>query len=49
MPKVIHCPCGHVVRAPSDPELVRAAQKHARDAHELDLTEDQALAMARPG
>jgi predicted small metal-binding protein len=46
--KVIVCPCGFMLRADSEPELVKRAQKHATDAHEMELTEEQALAMARP-
>jgi predicted small metal-binding protein len=46
MSKVIKCPCGMVVRARDDEALVTQAQKHARDAHALELTREQALAMA---
>ncbi len=46
--KVIVCPCGFVLRADNEPELVTQAQKHATDAHDMELTEEQALAMARP-
>jgi predicted small metal-binding protein len=48
MKKVIHCPCGFVVRAESDEALVAKAQQHARDAHSMELSREQALAMARP-
>ena len=48
MTKVIQCPCGFVVRAPNDQALVKDAQKHASELHGMQLTEDQALAMARP-
>jgi len=48
MSKIIRCPCGTVVRAGDDESLVAQAQKHAREAHAMDLTRDQALAMASP-
>jgi len=46
--KVIQCPCGFVVEAEGDEALVLRAQDHARREHGMDLTPDQALAMARP-
>jgi predicted small metal-binding protein len=46
--KVIQCPCGFVVEAEGDEALVRRAQEHARREHGMELTTDQALAMARP-
>jgi len=46
--KVIKCPCGTVVRARDDESLVAQAQKHAREIHDMDLTREQALAMAGP-
>jgi predicted small metal-binding protein len=48
MSKVIKCPCGTVVRARDDEALVTQAQKHARDAHAMELTREQVLAMASP-
>jgi hypothetical protein len=48
MTKVIKCPCGKVVRARDDESLVTQAQTHARDAHAMELTREQALAMASP-
>jgi predicted small metal-binding protein len=47
MPKIINCPCGFVVRGKTDDELVAAAQQHAKSTHGMDLTREQALAMAR--
>lgn len=46
MAKVIHCDCGYVVRGETDDELVADAQTHARDAHDMEITREQALAMA---
>ena len=48
MTKVINCDCGRVVRGDSDDELVAAAQKHAREAHGMELTREQVLSLALP-
>jgi predicted small metal-binding protein len=46
--KVIQCPCGFVIEAEGDQALVARAQDHAKKEHGMELTSDQALAMARP-
>lgn len=46
--KVIQCPCGYVVEAETEDDLVERAQRHARRVHEMDLSRDQVLAMAHP-
>lgn len=46
--KTIQCPCGYTLHGKDDEEVVRAAQQHAQQAHEMELTREQALAMARP-
>jgi predicted small metal-binding protein len=48
MTKIINCDCGHVVRGDTDDELVAAGQKHAREAHGMELTREQVLALAVP-
>jgi predicted small metal-binding protein len=48
MQKVITCPCGFVVRGDSDEEVVARAQEHARQVHQMELSRDQALSMAKP-
>jgi predicted small metal-binding protein len=48
MEKVINCPCGFIVEAENDDQLVKKAQEHAKQVHQMDLTREQALAMARP-
>lgn len=48
MKKVIHCPCGSVIEGQDDEEVVKKAQTHAREVHQMDLSREQALAMARP-
>lgn len=46
--KKLECPCGTVVRADDDAELVRLAQTHAREVHQMELTREQALEMVVP-
>ena len=48
MTRILNCDCGRVLRGDTDDELVAAAQKHAREAHGLELTRDQVLALAVP-
>jgi len=48
MSKVIRCPCGFVVRAESDNALVAKAQEHAKQAHGMELTPEEAMSMAQP-
>ena len=45
---MIQCDCGYVARGETDDELVADAQRHAREVHDMDLTREQALAMAQP-
>lgn len=46
--KVIQCPCGYVLHGDGNAEVVTAAQEHARSIHDQELSEEQALSMARP-
>ena len=48
MTKVVRCPCGTVIRASDDKDLVAQAQRHARDVHAMELTREQVLSMASP-
>ncbi len=48
MKKVIQCPCGSLIEGRDDDEVVKKAQEHARTIHGMELSRDQALAMARP-
>lgn len=48
MQKVIHCSCGFVVNGENDEQLVAKAQQHAKEVHQMELSREQALAMARP-
>jgi predicted small metal-binding protein len=47
MAKIMQCDCGHVVRGETDDELVANVQKHAREVHDMEITREQVLAMAR--
>ena len=48
MAKVVNCPCGEVMRAETDDELIRVVQKHGKDVHSQDVGREEVLAMARP-
>lgn len=48
MAKVIQCPCGYSIREEDDVALVRAAQAHAKSVHDIEMSEAEALAMAKP-
>ena len=43
---VINCECGVVVRGATDEELVVNAQDHAKSAHAMTITAEQAMALA---
>jgi predicted small metal-binding protein len=43
----IECPCGAVLRAHDEDAVVIVAQEHARSVHDMELTDDDARAMAR--
>ncbi|MSP78453.1 MAG: DUF1059 domain-containing protein, partial [Dehalococcoidia bacterium] len=44
----VSCECGVVIKGRDDDELVRQAQRHAREAHRIQITREQVLAMVRP-
>ena len=46
--KIIECPCGFVLEGPDDDAVVAAAQQHATETHDMELSREQALSMARP-
>lgn len=48
MKKVIQCPCGTVIEGASDDDVVEKAQEHAKTIHNMELSREQALSMARP-
>jgi predicted small metal-binding protein len=48
MKKIIQCPCGSVIEGNDDEDVVKKAQEHAKSTHGMELSKEQALAMARP-
>lgn len=48
MSVVIECPCGVVLREDGVEEVVGAAQRHARETHDMQLSDEQAREMAHP-
>jgi predicted small metal-binding protein len=48
MAKVINCDRRVTVRGETDDELVENAQQHAKEAHDMEITREQALAIAVP-
>jgi predicted small metal-binding protein len=49
MDKVVTCPCGEVMRASSDDEMVRIVGKHAREVHnQPEPSREEVLSMAKP-
>lgn len=46
METLLHCDCGFEVRAEDEGELVAQVQRHAREAHGMALTPEQALLLA---
>lgn len=46
--QLIECPCGTVLRGDGVADVVAEAQQHAKEVHDMDLSDEQATAMARP-
>ena len=46
MDKVIQCDCGFEARAEQQDQLVAEVQRHAREAHGMALSHDEALLLA---
>lgn len=44
---VVRCDCGFEVRGDEE-EIVPVVQQHGREAHNMDVTREQVLAMATP-
>jgi len=44
---VVRCDCGFEARGTED-TLVPVVQRHGREAHRMEVTREQVLAMARP-
>jgi hypothetical protein len=46
MEKVLHCDCGFEARAADEDGLIAEVQRHAREAHGMALSHDEALLLA---
>ena len=46
MDRVVHCECGFDARAEYEDALVAEVQRHAREAHGMALSYDEALLLA---
>jgi len=46
--RIIECPCGAIIEGKSDDDVAAKARHHAKATHDMDLTNEQALSMARP-
>ena len=46
MDNVIHCDCGFEARSTDEDGLVAEVQRHAREAHGMALSHDEALLLA---
>ncbi|HUK94048.1 MAG TPA: DUF1059 domain-containing protein [Gaiellaceae bacterium] len=46
MDKVLHCDCGFEARAADEEELVAEVRRHAREAHGMELSLDEATLLA---
>jgi predicted small metal-binding protein len=44
---IVRCDCGFEARGTED-KLVPLIQRHGREAHKMEVTREEALAMARP-
>jgi predicted small metal-binding protein len=43
--KVVRCSCGVEMRGRDESELIRRVQEHARDVHDVALSDEQVRAM----
>lgn len=46
--KVIRCDCGFIARGSTEDELFKVIHKHAKEVHGVEMTREQAMAMAEP-
>lgn len=46
--KVIECPCGAIIDGTNDGDIVAKAQSHAKQTHDMELSDEQATSMLRP-
>ena len=45
---MIECPCGVVLTGPDTTTVADAARDHAREVHQMELSDADARAMTRP-
>jgi predicted small metal-binding protein len=45
MTKIVRCTCGVELRSADEADLIARVQRHAADAHDLALTDEQVRAM----
>jgi len=48
MAKAVNCPCGEVIKADTDNELVKLVQAHGKEVHQQEVSREEAMAMAQP-
>lgn len=48
MAKKVDCECGMSLVGETDDDIVAQVQEHAGSVHGMEVTRDQALAMAKP-
>ena len=48
MEQIIECPCGTVLRDADLASVVGRAQTHAKEVHDMELSDEQAASMAHP-
>ena len=45
MSKIVRCTCGIELRSADETDLIGQVQRHAKEAHDLDLDDEQVRAM----
>lgn len=45
MTRVVRCTCGVEIRDTDEPRLIEAVQRHAREAHDLTMSDEQVRAI----
>jgi predicted small metal-binding protein len=44
----VQCECGFTYRSDDEDDFVAVVQKHGKEVHNMEVTREQALAMAQP-
>ena len=45
MTKIVRCTCGIELRSADETDLINQVRRHAKEAHDLDLNDEQIRAM----